>query len=69
MTAVLAYFKLVFLVAVIAALYPAVHFIWTGALPANLLPIAATLGLIALAGLVVTLLSLPGKPPADKQPM
>ncbi len=69
MTAVLAYIKLVFFVVVIAALYPAIHFVWTGALPANLVPITATLGLLALAGLVVTLLSLPGKPPADKQPM
>lgn len=69
MSALFAYFKLVFLVVVIAALYPALHFVWTGSLPANLVPIAATLGLLALVGLVVTFISLPGKPPADKQPM
>ncbi|NBC20527.1 MAG: hypothetical protein GVY06_05705 [Alphaproteobacteria bacterium] len=69
MKAVIAYFKLVFLVALIAALYPAIHYIWTGTLPGDLVPIGATLGLLALVGLVITLISRPGKPPADKTPV
>jgi len=66
---ILAYFKILALGALTAALYPALALIWTGALPPDLGKLAATLGLVAALGLIVTLLSLPGKPPADKEPV
>ncbi|MEL6956524.1 MAG: hypothetical protein AAFO88_07780 [Pseudomonadota bacterium] len=66
---ILAYLKILVLTALAAALYPALALIWTGALPPDLGKLAATLGLVAALGFVVTLLSLPGKPPADKQPV
>lgn len=69
MRQILIYFKLIALIAVTAALYPALHLVWTGALPADLGKIAATLGVLAGFGLAVTLVSLPGRPPHDKQPV
>ncbi|MEO0817655.1 MAG: hypothetical protein AAFX86_10160 [Pseudomonadota bacterium] len=66
---ILAYLKIVVLVALAAALYPALALIWAGSLPADLGKLAATLGLVAAVGFVVTLLSLPGKPPVDKEPI
>lgn len=66
---ILAYLKILALAALAATLYPALALIWTGALPPDLGKLAATLGLIAMLGFVVTLLSLPGRPPADKEPI
>lgn len=69
MRQILIYFKLLALIAVTAALYPALHLVWTGTLPADLAKLGATLGVFAVFGLIVTLISLPGRPPADKQPV
>ncbi|MEM1150612.1 MAG: hypothetical protein AAGI03_08655 [Pseudomonadota bacterium] len=66
---ILAYLKIVALTALAASLYPGLALIWTGALPPDLGKLAATLGFIAALGFAITLLSLPGKPPADKQPI
>lgn len=68
MSYLIGYFKLVMLLAMTAALYPVLHLIWTGSAPAHLMPLVATFGVVALFGLIVTLISLPGRPPADKDP-
>ncbi|MEO0466255.1 MAG: hypothetical protein AAF216_06910 [Pseudomonadota bacterium] len=68
MTYLLGYIKLMLLLGATAALYPLLHVIWVGALPANLMEVVATLAVLAVFGLLVTLISLPGRPPADKQP-
>jgi len=69
MSYLLGYFKLVLLLTATAALYPVLHMIWTGALPANLVPAALTFGVLVVFGLIVSLISLPGAPPVDKDPV
>ena len=69
MSYLIGYFKLLALLAVTAALYPALHLVWLGELPAHLGQTAATFGVLALFGLLVTLISLPGRTPADKEPV
>ncbi|MEM9738287.1 MAG: hypothetical protein AAF829_00310 [Pseudomonadota bacterium] len=66
---ILAYFKILVLAALTAALYPALGLIWAGALPPDMGKLAATFGLIAALGFVLTLLSLPGPQPAEKEPV
>ncbi|MEM1106746.1 MAG: hypothetical protein AAGH87_10180 [Pseudomonadota bacterium] len=66
---ILAYFKVLLAAALAALLYPALSLIWTGALPPDIGKLAATFALLAALSFAVTLLSLPGRPPADKQPI